>query len=155
MCQAERKSRPTLLFFPAVSAVVLMNLASMETYAQEETETCPCFSYAEVESIFPGGAQRTADEGEIKCSTEDYSVEFKAEVMVWNQNYDLLAQAHVEWFDYDPGRCDYVDTKGNPGVEHHVSWPHPAPEATARACFNIISSVIMKSDTSGKCSTYP
>jgi hypothetical protein len=155
MCQAERNSLLKLSFFPALCAVVLLSLASMETYAQEEIETCPCFSYEEVESMFLRGAQLTAGEGESNCQAEDYSVEFKAEVTVWNQNYDLLAQARVEWFDYDPGRCDYIDTAGNPGVERNVSWPHPAPEATARACFDIISSVITKADTSVKCITYP
>ncbi len=36
----------------AVFAVVLMSFISMEAPAQDENDTCPCFSYEEVESIF-------------------------------------------------------------------------------------------------------
>jgi len=139
----------------AVFAVVLMSLVSIEAHAQDENNSCPCFSYEEVESIFLRGEQLTAEEGVSACHTEDYSVECNAEVVVWDQDYAIIAQASVEWFDFDPSHCDYIDTVGNPGVERNVSWPHPAPEAVARACFNIISSVIAKSDTSGKCDTYP
>jgi len=114
-------------------AVVLISLTSMETNAQDANVSCPCFSYEEVESIFQSGEQLT----------------------VWDQNYEIIAQARVDWFDFDPSRCDYIDTVGNPGVERNVKWPHPAPEATAKSCFNIISSVIAKSDTSGRCNTYP
>jgi hypothetical protein len=144
-----------LQFGIAVFAVVLMSLVSTEAHAQDENETCPCFSYEEVESIFLRGEQLTAQEGTSACHTADYSVECNAEVVVWDQDYAIVAQARVEWFDFDPSRCEYIDTAGDPGVERNISWPHPAPEAVARACFNIITSVIAKSDTSGKCETYP
>jgi len=139
----------------AVFAVVLMGFISMEAPAQDENETCPCFSYEEVESIFLRGEQLTAEEGVGACHTEDYSVECNAEVVVWDQDYAIIAQASVKWFDFDPSRCEYTDNTSNPVVERRVSWPHPAPEAVARACFNIISSVISKLDTTGKCETYP
>ena len=138
-----------------VVAVLLMSSISMETRAQDENETCPCFSYEEVESMFLRGDKLTWEEGEISCLAEDFSVECKAEVIVLDQDFEIIAKARVAWFDIDPSRCDYMDTTGNPGVERDVKWPHPAPEDTARACFNIISSVIAKSDTSGKCNTYP
>ncbi len=140
---------------PAGFAVVLMCLTSMEANAQDEDATCPCFTYEEVESIFQRGQQLAADEGIGGCNAEDYSVECRAEVIIWDQNYTIIAQASVAWFDFDPSRCDYIDTAVDPGVERKVRWPHPAPEAMARACFDIISSVIAKSDTSGKCNTYP
>ena len=152
MTQAECNSLFKLL---TVFAVVLMCLISMEANAQDEDASCPCFNYEEVESIYQRGEQLTAEEGSGGCNAEDYSVECKAEVTVWDQDYAVIAQASVVWFDFDPSRCNYIDTTGNPGVERNVSWPHPAPEATARACFDIISSVIAKSDTSGKCITYP
>jgi hypothetical protein len=155
MARTERKSLRKLSMIPAVSAVVLMSLISREILTQDENETCPCFSYEEVESIFLSGEQLAVEGGTSNCSAEDYDVECKAEVIVWDQNYETIAQASVKWYDFDPSRCDYIDTTGNPGVERNVTWPHPAPEATARACFNIISSVIAKSDTSGKCNTYP
>ena len=155
MARAKRKSFCKLFIFPAVFAVVLMSYISMEIHAQDENEICPCFSYEEVESIFLSGEQLTAEEGVIACSTADYSVECNAEVTVWDQDYAIIAQARVEWFDFDPSRCDYIDIAGNSGVERNIEWPHPAPEAAARACFNIISSVIAKSDTSGRCETYP
>ena len=155
MAPAESKSRCKLLVFPAVSVIVLMSLISMETPAQVENETCPCFSYEEVESIFLLGEQLTTEESESTCRAEDYSVECNAEVIIWDQNFAIIAKASVAWFDFDPSRCDYIDTAGNPGVERNVRWPHPAPETIARACFNIISSVIAKSDTSGTCNTYP
>jgi hypothetical protein len=150
---------PGRIFFlqhgSAVFAAVLLSLFSMETPAQDENETCPCFSYGEVEAIFLRGQQLTAEEGMSACQTADYSVECNAEVVIWDQDFTLIAQARVDWFDFDPSRCEYIDTTGNPGVERSVSWPHPAPEAVARACFNIISSVISKADTTGKCDIYP
>jgi hypothetical protein len=155
MAQAERNTLRKLLMSPAMFAVVLISLTSLETNAQDANVSCPCFSYEEVESIFQSGEQLTAEEGMSECIAEDYSVECKAEVVVWDQNYEIIAQARVNWYDFDPSRCDYIDTAGNPGVERNVNWPHPAPEATARACFDIISSVIAKSDTSGRCNTYP
>ncbi len=138
-----------------VVAMVLMSLINMAALAQDENPSCPCFSYEEVESMFLRGDKLTWEEGEISCLAEDYSVECKAEVIIFDQDFEIIAKARVEWFDVDPSRCDYMDTTGNPGVERNIKWPHPAPEDTARACFNIISSVIAKSDTSGKCSTYP
>ncbi len=155
MTQAERQSFLKLLMIPALFAAILMSLISMKAHAQDESETCPCFTLEEVESIFIRGEQITADEGTSECSAEDYSVECKAEIVIWDQNYEVIAQARVDWFDFDPSRCEYTDTTGNPGVERSIKWPHPAPEALARSCFDIISSVIAKSDTSGKCNTYP
>ncbi len=155
MVHAECNSLRKLLMVPAVFAVVLMCLISIAANAQDEDATCPCFNYEEVESIFQRGEQLAADEGVGGCNAEDYSVECRAEVVIWDQNYNIIAQASVVWLDFDPGRCDYIDTTGNPGVERTVRWPHPAPEAVARSCFDIISSVIAKSDTSGKCNTYP
>jgi len=76
-------------------------------------------------------------------------------LVIWDQDYAIIAQARVVWFDFDPSRCEYIDTVINPGVERNVDWPHPAPEAVARAFYDIISSVIAKSDTSGRCETYP
>ncbi len=136
-------------------AVLLMSLTGMQTHAQDDNETCPCFSYEEVESMFLRGDKLTWEEGEISCRAEDYSVECNAEVIILDQDFEVIAEASVAWFDFDPSRCEYNDATGNPGVERDVKWPHPAPEATARACFNIISSVIAKSDSSGKCNTYP
>ncbi len=136
----------------AVSAIILC-LVSIETNAQEENESCPCFSYEEVESIFLRALQLTTEEGESNCKAEDYSVECAAEIVIWDKNYTETAHVQVEWFDFDPGLCAYTDSIGNPGVERDVRWPHPAPEATARACYDIIASVIAKSDSAGKCFT--
>ena len=155
MSLAERKSFRKLLMSPVVSAVVLLSLISMESRAQDTQESCPCFSYEEVESIFQSGVHLTEEEGMSDCSAQDYSVECNAEVTVWDQNYTIVAQARIYWFDFDPGGCVYIDTTSDPDVERNIRWPHPAPEATARACFNIISGVIAKSDTSGRCNTYP
>ncbi len=135
-----------------VSSVVL-GLFSIGTYAQEDNEPCPCFSFEEVESIFLKAGQMAAGDGESICKAEDFSVELKGEMTIWDQNYAVVAQARVEWMDFDPGTCAYIDTPGNPGVERNVRWPHPAPEATARLCYGIIASVIEKSDTAGKCIT--
>ena len=139
----------------AVFAAALMSLVSIEAYAQDNAETCPCFDYEEVESIFARGEQLAEDEGVSACHTEDYSVECNAEVVVWDQDFAVIARASVNWFDFDPSNCEYIDTAFDPDEERYVSWPHPAPEVVARACFNIISSVIAKLDTSGKCETYP
>jgi hypothetical protein len=145
----------SLLHGAAVFALVLMSFISMETHAQDENELCPCFNYEEVEAIFLKVMQMTDEEGMSSCQIEDYSVECNAEVVILDQNYTTIAQARVDWFDFDPSRCEYIDTVGNPGVERNISWPHPAPEEAARACYKIISSVIAKLDTSGKCETYP
>jgi hypothetical protein len=155
MVRAKRNVFCNLSLFPAVSVLVLMSLVGMTAHAQGEMEACPCFSYEEVESILLSGEQVSAEGGSISCVAEDYSVEINAEVSVFDQDYTTLARARVLWYDFDPGRCDYMDTTGNPGVERNVRWPHPAPKTTAKACFEIISSVIAKSDTSGNCSTYP
>jgi hypothetical protein len=155
MSLAERKPFRTLLMSPIVSGVVLLSLISMESRAQDTEESCPCFNYEEVESIFQSGVHLTEEEGMSECTAQDYSVECKAEVIVWDQNYTIVAQASIDWFDFDPGGCVYIDTTSDPDVERNIRWPHPAPEATARACFNIISRVIEKLDTSGRCNTYP
>jgi hypothetical protein len=155
MSLAERKSFRKLLMSPVVSAVVLLSLISMGSRAQDTQESCPCFNYEEVESIFQSGVHLTEEEGMSDCSAQDYSVECNAEVIVWDQNYTIVARARIDWFDFDPGGCIYIDTTSDPDVERNIRWPHPAPEATARACFNIISGVIAKSDTSGRCNTYP
>jgi hypothetical protein len=152
MTQSTRKSLRCLLIFPAVFAMVLI---SMATHAQNEDETCPCFSYEEAESIFLAGEQLATEGGVVSCSAEDYDVEISAEVVVWDQDYATIAQVSVKWYDFDPSRCEYIDSIGNAGVERKVRWPHPAPEVTARACFDIITSVIAKSDTAGNCITYP
>lgn len=145
----------SLLHGVAVFAVVLMCSISMEAHAQDENEACPCFSYEEVKAIFLMGEQLSEEEGISECRTEDYSVECNAEVVILDQDYTTIAQASVNWFDFDPSRCNYIDTVGNPGVERSISWPHPAPEAIARACYKIISRVIKELDASGKCATYP
>ncbi len=151
---SQRKSLCKLWMFSTVAAVLLMNLISLEARAQDENASCPCFNYEEIESVFMQGVHPTEEIHKSDCSAQDYSVEFNAEVLVWDQDYTIVAQARVEWTDYDPGGCEYIDTFSDPGVERNVRWPYPAPEAPARACFNIISSVIAKSDTSGKCDTY-
>ena len=155
MFHVVRISLRKLSVIPAVSAVILMSLISMEINSQDESETCPCFSYEEVESIFLSGAQLTLEEGEISCQAQDYSVESNAEVTVWDQDFTTVAQARTEWFDFDPSGCDYIDSTNNPGVERNIKWPHPAPKPTAKACFDIISNVIAKLDSSGKCQVYP
>jgi hypothetical protein len=155
MARTERKSLSKLLTIPALTVVVSMSLISTDSFTQDENETCPCFSYEEVESIFLSGKKLAEAGGSSSCSAEDYNVEISAEVIVWDQDFATIAQVSVKWYDFDPSRCEYLDSTGNPGVERNVTWPHPAPEATARACFNIISRVIAKSDTSGVCTTHP
>ncbi len=139
---------------------VLLGLALLlpvitNTFAQEADGPCPCFSYEEIESIFLRGEQLAADEGVSSCQAEDYSVECSAEMTLWDPNFEVIAQAGIRWYDFDPGQCEYMDLVGNPGVERKVKWPHPAPEATARACYDIIASVIAALDDTGKCMTYP
>jgi hypothetical protein len=152
MFQAQCLSRCERLLIPAV---LLVGLANLNVSVGDEGEPCPCFSRAEVESIFLSQQQVIAEGRNSNCAVEDYSVELKGEVTVRGDDYNIIAQAQVTWFDYDPGSCTYVDTVGNPGVERKVRWPHPAPEAAARACFDIISSVVAASDTTGSCSRYP
>lgn len=152
MVLAKNKSYHRLTFFLAMSVIVLTN---MESQAQSEDETCPCFSMEEVESIFLIGADLPDEERNSSCGAEDYKVECSAEVLVMDQDYEVIAQASINWSDFDPSGCKYTDTRVEPPIDREVRWPHPAPEATARACFNIISSVIAKSDTGGDCRTYP
>lgn len=123
--------------------------------AQEEGAGCPCFNYEEVQGLFLSGRKLIASGGGSSCQASDYAVEFKGEVVVIDQNYKTLARASVQWADFDPGRCEYRDATVEPRVERSEGWPHPAPEATARACFDIISSVIAELDTEGRCRTYP
>ena len=151
----ERKSFPKLLMLLNMLTVVLVSLISTELPAQDIKETCPCFNVEEVELIFQIGANLAEEEGMSTCSAQDYSVECNAEVIVMDQNYETVAQARVDWYDFDPGGCAYINTTGDPDVERNVRWPHPAPEATARACFNIISNVIKKFDSTGRCTSYP
>lgn len=155
MTQSEHKLHDKRLKLPTVLMLILMSSISFESGAQQESETCPCFSHEEVESIFLSGLNLSEEEGMTDCSAEDYSVEFSAEVIVWDQDYAISAQVRVEWFDFDPGGCEYIETTGDVDVERDTRWPHPAPKATALACFNIISTVISKSDTSNICNTYP
>jgi hypothetical protein len=136
----------------AISAIVLSMITAV-AIAQEESNTCPCFSTEEVEAIFQRADQVEIGEGEIMCKAEDYSVELNAEITVMDKNYSVTAKASVKWFDFDPGACDYIDSIDNPGVERSERWPHPAPEATARLCYDIIRSVVDKSDSVGKCIT--
>jgi len=134
---------------------LLVGLANLNVSAGDEGEPCPCFSLAEVEAIFLSQQQAIAEGRNSLCAVEDYGVELKGEITVEGEDYSTIAQARVTWFDYDPGGCAYIDTVGNPGVERKERWPLPAPEATARACFDIISGVVAKSDTTGSCSKYP
>jgi hypothetical protein len=138
-----------------IPAVLLVGLGNVNVSAGDEQGPCPCFSQEEVASIFQSQQQLIAKASESYCAAEDYSVELKAEVTVQDPDYNSIAQVRVAWFDFDPGSCAYTDTVGNPGVERKVRWPHPAPEATARACFEIISRAIEKFDTTGSCRRYP
>jgi hypothetical protein len=135
--------------------LILMSTISFESGAQQESESCPCFNHEEVESIFLQGLNLSEEQGMIDCSAEDYSVEFSAEVIVWDQDYAMIAQVRVEWFDFDPGGCEYIETSGDVEVERNTRWPHPAPQETAHACFNIISTVISNLDKLYNCTTYP
>ena len=151
----EQTSLRSLLLLVTVSGFVLTSLNSKEAHAQDEYEPCPCFSYEEVAAIFLDGERLPAGEGKVNCHARDYSVECAAEVAITDQNYATIAKASVSWADFDPSRCEFIDTTADPVVDRKVRWPHPAPKATARDCFNIISSVIAESDTSGICNTYP
>ncbi len=150
-CQAT--NRDIYLRFGAILFTLVLCLPAPGIFAQEQSETCPCFSNEEVDSIFQRVEQIAVGEGEIMCKAQDYSVELSAELTILDKNYAVSAQARVEWMDYDPGVCAYIDTLPDPDVERNTRWPHPAPEATARLCYDIIRSVIEKSDTSGKCIT--
>ena len=152
MLLAQCKAQCGRLWLPAV---LLAGLANPNVSAGDEGEPCPCFSLAEVEAIFLSQQQVIAEGRNIYCAVEDYGVELKGEITVRGDDYNTIAEARVTWFDYDPGTCAYIDTVGNPGVERKERWPHPAPEATARACFDILSGVIAQSDSAGSCSRYP
>ncbi len=154
MAPATHKPPCRLLVAQGVLAVILVSIITLESRAQDAEVDCPCFKYEEVESIFLRSLQMTAEEGTTDCGAQDYTVECSAEVVIWDQDYGLVAHARVDWFDFDPGGCEYIDTSSEPEVERNVTWPHPAPEGVARACYDIISSVIAKSDSVGKCSTY-
>lgn len=155
MAKSARKWLRVWLIFPTVSAFLVLQLTGIDLQAQDVSVICPCFSYAEVESIFLIGKNQTEDEGMIECSAENYAVECNAEISVLDQDYAVTAQARINWFDFDPGGCGYINTISDPLIERDVAWPHPAPEAVARACYNIIASVIAKLDSDGNCNTYP
>lgn len=146
-------SREIYLRIGVVLFALVQCLAITGISAQEQSETCPCFSSEEVDSIFQRVEQIAVGEGEIMCKAQDYSVELTGEITILDKNYAVSAQARVEWMDFDPGVCAFIDTQADPPVERNTRWPHPAPEATARLCYDIIASVIKKSDTSGKCMT--
>jgi len=150
MFQVARQSIRGLL-----TTAVLVGGFTADAHPQDGDATCPCFSYEEVASIFAKEGQLIEQEGESYCTVEDYSVELKAEVTARNKNYDVITQARVAWFDYDPSSCSYIDATVSPGIERKVKWPNPAPQATARACFDIIARVVEKSDTAGRCNRYP
>ena len=152
MVLAKRKSHHRLIIYLAMSAFALI---SLESRAQSEDETCPCFSMEEVEALFLIQADLPEEDRNTNCGAEDYKVECSAEVVVMDQDYEVIAQAGVDWLDFDPGGCRYTDPRVEPPVEREVRWPHPAPEAIARACFNIISSVIAKSGSDYYCNIYP
>lgn len=124
--------------------------------AQETTGDCPCFNSEEAESVFfKVGEVGAGGGGSSNCQVNDYTVEFSGELRVTDANYQAVAQASVKWADFDPGSCNFLDNSVQPAVERNVHWPHPAPEATARACLDILSSVIDRLDTDGDCRTYP
>jgi hypothetical protein len=102
-------ARPLLSQRLLIPAVLLVGSIALYAHAQDGNESCPCFSYEEVESIFLKEGHLIAEAGESYCTVEDYSVEIKAEMSVRDQNYDLIAQARVAWFDYDPSSCSYIE----------------------------------------------
>ena len=127
------------------------------TQAFGQPPECPCFSPEEVESIFVRGDLLSNESGGLDCTASDYSVEYNAEVTVWDKLYTLIAQAIIEWYDYDRSQCQFVDNEADPPVERAVTWDQPAEDNAeiANACFKIIAGVITKLDSSGKCSTFP
>jgi len=144
-----------LLKFAVISCLVLSGLITSEIQAQDEDEQCPCFNLDEVKEVFRIGEQVINEAGMFECGAEDYSVEFSAEVVAWDQDFEVVAQAKVKWLDIDPSQCIYIDTTAEPGIERDVSSPAPAPEAASRACFEIISSAIAELDAFGDCFVYP
>lgn len=145
--------RPPL--FLILSGLILSGAISPAAQAQDETAVCPCFNFEEVEGVFLSGDKLLASGGGGSCQVNDYSVEFIGEVVVIDKDYKTLARASVKWADFDPGQCDYRNATAEPVIERTEYWPHPAPEATARACLEVISSVIAKLDTTGRCRKYP
>jgi hypothetical protein len=145
--------RKTSLQHASIGCAALLALASITSWAQDENEACPCFNEEEVQAIFDRAESLGVEEGSSICKAEDYSVELNAEITIFDNDFMESGQVRVEWFDYDPGSCTYVDTTGDPALERHTKWPHPAPESTARACYNIVATVISKSDTAGRCIT--
>ena len=141
--------------FSLASAIVVISLINTELLAQSENETCPCFSSEEVEAIFVINAGIAEEDRNSECIAEDFKVEFAAEVTALNMDWEPIAKAQVKWADYDPGSCVYINTKTDPPIERNERWPHPAPEATARACLDNIAAAILTSDTGGNCSVYP
>ena len=148
--QCRAAGRSICLWPTVVVCLLALSLASFTTQAQDE---CPCFSREEVQSIVLRMQQITFEEGEFSCKAQDYSVELSAEATIWDTNFSVIAQARVEWFDFDPGLCAFIDNSADPAIERNETWPHPAPAATAKACYTIFTSVIAESDTSGKCMT--
>lgn len=133
----------------------LAGLFTTHALAQDESGACPCFDAQEVEALFLNAERLGEGSGSMSCHAKDYSVECSAEVMVMDANYRTVAQATLKWADFDPSRCRYIDKSVDPPVDRNVSWPHPAPEDTARACFDIIARVIAELDPDGKCTIYP
>jgi uncharacterized membrane protein len=153
--RVECKPPARLSLYSTLSAVLLASSISLVAQAQDENAACPCFSYEEVEGVFLSGDKLLASGGGGNCQASDYSVEFKGEVVVIDEDYKMIARASVDWADFDPGHCNYSDSSTDPAVERSVMWPHPAPEAVARTCLDIISSAIENLDNTHRCRTYP
>jgi hypothetical protein len=132
----------------AITAMISVGLPAQDA-------ECPCFSLPEVVSLLQQAEALAGEGGTIRCLTQDYSVELKGEFTINDSNYSTIAQVRVEWLDYDPCSCRFLDQTVDPPVDRQARWPHPAPEDLARACFGIIGSAIKQADTSGRCSTHP
>ena len=154
---SQPRIRSLLLTAPMLLAAIVAICASTPAWAQDENSSgpCPCFSYEEVEGVFRSAEQLLASGGGGSCQASDYGVEFQGDVVVTDANYSTIARAGISWSDYDPGRCDYRDTSVEPQIERNYSWPYPAPEGPPRACLDIISTVISKLDSKGRCHVYP
>lgn len=140
---------------PALTAAFLLNLAITAAHAQDEAAECPCFNAEEVAAVFQTGEKVITEAGMFECGAEDYSVEFSAEVVAWDQDFEVVAQAKVKWLDIDPSECVYIDAAAEPAIERDVSTPAPAPEAASRACLDIIKSAIAEFDAYGDCFVLP
>ena len=143
------------LFLFTLSAAVLSGALGMQALAQDEGESCACFGSEEVAAIFATYEQLAAAGASMNCSANDYSVEFTSEVSVFDENFASVARANVNWSDYAAARCGYQDASADPPIDRTETWPHPAPEAAARACLEILSNAIAELDSAGMCSTYP